>query len=163
MTEISPQEKAERVAASMMKTDEFTKWLGAEFVEIAPGRCTLRMTVRKEMCNGFGVCHGGVSFAFADSAFAFACNTQGNLAVSIDNNMTYPAAIHPGDVLTAAAVEAVRSNRILYYHVTITNQTDAVVGLFRGTAFRTEKPHAITDAPTRTPAADRIPSGDRIP
>ncbi len=156
MSPLSPQDLAERVAASMMKTDEFTHWLGAEFLEIAPGRCVLRMTVRKEMCNGFGVCHGGVSFAFADSAFAFACNTQGNLAVSIDNNMTYPAPIRPGDVLTATAVEAVRSNRVLYYHVTITNDAGAVVGLFRGTAFRTEKPHAITDEPDRIPDQDRI-------
>ena len=143
MTELDPQQKAERVVASMMLTDEYTRWLGADILEIAPGKAVIRMTVRPEMCNGFGVCHGGVSFGFADSAFAFACNTQGNLSVSIENSMTYPAAIRPGDVITATATEATRSNRILYYHVHVTKADGTVVGLFRGTAYRTDKPHQI--------------------
>ena len=143
MTELDPQQKAERVVASMTRTDEYTRWLGAEILEIAPGKAVIRMTVRPEMCNGFGVCHGGVSFGFADSAFAFACNTQGNLSVSIENSMTYPAAIRPGDVITATATEATRSNRILYYHVHVTKADGTVVGLFRGTAYRTDKPHQI--------------------
>ncbi len=143
MTDLDAQTKAERVVASMMRTDAYSQWLGIEFMEIAPAKIMIRMTVRPEMCNGFGVCHGGVSFGFADSAFAFACNTQGNLAVSIDNSMTYPAAIRPGDVILATATEATRSNRILYYHVHVTKADGTVVGLFRGTAYRTEKPHSI--------------------
>ncbi len=143
MTELDAQQKAERVVALMMRTDGYSQWLGVEILEIAPAKAVIRMTVRPEMCNGFGVCHGGVSFAFADSAFAFACNTQGNLAVSIENSMTYPAAIPPGEVVTATATEASRSNRILYYHVHVTKADGTVVGLFRGTAYRTEKPHQI--------------------
>ncbi|MBL8999071.1 MAG: hotdog fold thioesterase, partial [Gemmatimonadetes bacterium] len=77
MTERTPAELAQRVADLMMEHDAFSKWLGIEFLEIAPAKAVIRMTVRPEMCNGFGVCHGGVTFAFADSAFAFACNTQG--------------------------------------------------------------------------------------
>lgn len=143
MTERTPDELAQRVADLMMEHDAFSKWLGIEFLEIAPAKAVIRMTVRPEMCNGFGVCHGGVTFAFADSAFAFACNTQGNLAVSIENSITYPAAIRPGDVLTATAVEATKSNRILYYHVDVTKQDGSVVGLFRGTGYRTEKRHPV--------------------
>ncbi|MCC7132510.1 MAG: hydroxyphenylacetyl-CoA thioesterase PaaI [Gemmatimonadales bacterium] len=143
MTERTPAELAQRVADLMMEQDAFSKWLGIEFLEIAPAKAVIRMTVRPEMCNGFGVCHGGVTFAFADSAFAFACNTQGNLAVSIENSITYPAAIRPGDVLTATAVEATKSNRILYYHVDVTKQDGSVVGLFRGTGYRTEKRHPV--------------------
>ena len=143
MTDLDAQQKAERVVALMMRTDGYSRWLGVEILEIAPAKAVIRMTVRPEMCNGFGVCHGGVSFAFADSAFAFACNTQGNLAVSIENSMTYPAAIRPGEVVTATATEASRSNRILYYHVHVTKADGTVVGLFRGTAYRTEKPHPI--------------------
>ncbi|MBL8988671.1 MAG: hydroxyphenylacetyl-CoA thioesterase PaaI [Gemmatimonadales bacterium] len=143
MTERTPAELAQRVADLMMEHDAFSKWLGIEFLEIAPAKAVIRMTVRPEMCNGFGVCHGGVTFAFADSAFAFACNTQGNLAVSIENSITYPAAIRPGDVLTATAVEATKSNRILYYHVDVTKQDGSVVGLFRGTGYRTEKRHPV--------------------
>jgi len=143
MTERTPAELAQRVADLMMEQDAFSQWLGIEFLEVAPAKAVIRMTVRPEMCNGFGVCHGGVTFAFADSAFAFACNTQGNLAVSIENSITYPAAIRPGDVLTATAVEATKSNRILYYHVDVTKQDGSVVGLFRGTGYRTEKRHPV--------------------
>ena len=143
MSDQAAQRKAEKVVALMEANDPFSRWLGVEILEVAPGRTVIRMTVRPEMCNGFGVCHGGVTFAFADSAFAFACNTQGNVAVSIDNSITYPAAIRPGDVLTATAVEAVKSNRILYYHVDVTKADGSVVGLFKGTAYRTEKPHPI--------------------
>lgn len=143
MTEKTAQQLAEQVVAAMVRDDAYSRWLGVEVLEIRPGYAAIRMTVRPEMCNGFSVCHGGVSFAFADSAFAFACNTQGNLAVSIENSMTYPAAIKPGDVITAVAKEASRSNRILYYHVDITAADGRVVGLFRGTAYRTEKPHQV--------------------
>ena len=143
MSEMAPRERAERIVEGMMRADEYSRWLGIEIVEVQPARAVVRMTVRKEMLNGLGVCHGGVSFALADSAFAFACNTQGNLAVSIENSMTYPAAIRLGEVVTATAIEASRSNRILYYHVNLTNAAGTVVGLFRGTAYRTEKPHQI--------------------
>ena len=99
------------------------------------------MTVRNEMVNGFGVSHGGVVFSFADSAFAFACNTHGSVTVAVDNSITYPAPIHPGDVLTAAAHEEAASSRLGYYRVDVRNQRDEVVALFRGTAYRTRTLH----------------------
>jgi acyl-CoA thioesterase len=135
------QELAERVVRAMMDKDAFSRWLGVEILEIRPGRVCVQMTVRPEMANGFGVCHGGVTFSLADSAFAFACNTQGNVAVSIENGMTYPAAVYAGDVLTAVAEEESRSNRILFYRVNVTRADGTVVGLFHGTAYRTEKQH----------------------
>lgn len=137
------QARAEAVTAAMMRTDAFSRWLGVEIVETGPARSTIRMTVRPEMCNGFGVCHGGVTYALADSAFAFACNSHGTVTVAIENGISYPAAVRVGEVLTATAVEASRSNRILYYSVTVTNAAGAVVALFRGTGYRTEKPHDI--------------------
>jgi acyl-CoA thioesterase len=99
------------------------------------------MTVRHEMLNGFGVAHGAIAFAVADSAFAFACNTQGRVAVSIENSITYPAAVRAGDVLTAEAREEAASERLGYYAVRVTNGAGAVVGLFRGTSYRTRKEH----------------------
>jgi acyl-CoA thioesterase len=85
----------------MLARDRFSAWLGLELVAVEAGACTCRMTVREEMVNGFGVSHGGVVFSLADSAFAFACNSSGFITVSIENSIRYPAAIHPGDVLTA--------------------------------------------------------------
>lgn len=132
--------------AAMMRSDAMSRWLGIEILEVAPRRCTCRLTVREEMVNGFGVAHGGIAFSLADSAFAFACNTQGHVTVSIENSVTYPAAVYPDDILTATAAEEAASNRLSYYRVEVRNQRNEVVALFRGTAFKTSKPHDL-DAP----------------
>ncbi|MBK8249629.1 MAG: hydroxyphenylacetyl-CoA thioesterase PaaI [Gemmatimonadetes bacterium] len=142
----TPQALAERVLARMLEGDALSAWLGLEVLSIAPGQCACRMTVRPEMVNGFGVSHGGIVFSFADSAFAFACNTHGRVTVAVDNSITYPAAIHPGDVLTAVAEEEAASNRLGYYRVVVRNQNAAIVASFRGTAYRTSKPHFPEDA-----------------
>ena len=138
---IDAQHLAERVTQQMMAKDYFSQWLGLEVIDIAPATCTVRMTVRAEMLNGFGVAHGGIVFSVADSAFAFACNTHGRLTVSIENSITYPVAIREGDVLTAVAREEARSERLGYYRVDVTRQGNETVGLFRGTAYRTMKEH----------------------
>lgn len=136
-----PQALAERVVAAMVARDAFSRWLGIEVLETAPRRSVCRMTVRLEMVNGFGVAHGGIAFSLADSAFAFACNTGGHVTVSIENAITYPAPVRPGDVLTAVAEEEAASNRVSYYRSEVRNQRGEVVGLFRGTAYRTARRH----------------------
>ena len=135
------QRLAERVVAQMMAHDAFSQWLGVEVTDVAPNAATVRMTVRPEMANGFGVCHGGVTFALADSALAFASNTHGQLTVSIENGIRYPAPVMPGDVLTATAVEQSASRRLAYFDVTVRNDRGDVVGLFHGTVYRTSRPH----------------------
>jgi acyl-CoA thioesterase len=135
------QELAERVVQSMVERDAFSAWLGLELIDVRPRRCTARMVVRAEMLNGFGVCHGGITFSLADSALAFACNTDGRLTMSIANDIRYPASVHEGDVLTAVAEEETSSRRIGYYRVTVTKQDDTVVGLFRGTVYSTSREH----------------------
>ena len=136
------QQLAERVVGSMVASDAFSRWLGIEVIEIAPRRSTCRLTVREEMVNGFGVTHGGIAFSLADSAFAFACNTHGTVTVSIENSITYPAPVAVGDVLTAVAIEDAASGRLSCYSAEVRNQRDEIVALFRGTAFKTGKPHA---------------------
>lgn len=135
------QSLAERVVAQMVERDEFTRWLGIEVLGVAPEKCECRVVVRPEMVNGFGVAHGGIVFSLADSAFAFACNTHGRVTVSVENSITYPEAIRPGDVLTATAGQEAASNRLSYFRVDVRNQHGATVGLFRGTAYRTSRPH----------------------
>ncbi|NUQ11579.1 MAG: hydroxyphenylacetyl-CoA thioesterase PaaI [Gemmatimonadaceae bacterium] len=125
----------------MVARDAFSRWLGIEVLEVAPRRCTCRLTVRDDMVNGFGVAHGGIAFSLADSAFAFACNTGGSVTVSIENSVTYPAPVRVGDVLTAVAAEEATSTRLGYYRAEVTNQRGEVVALFRGTAFRTSRTH----------------------
>jgi acyl-CoA thioesterase len=135
------QQLAERVVRKMLDHDAFSAWLGLELLEVRPRYAAVRMTVRGDMLNGFGVCHGGVTFAVADSAFAFASNTHGRVTVSIDNSITYPQKVSAGDVLTAVAVEDSAATRIAFYSVRVTNQDGIVVALFRGTVYRTKQEH----------------------
>ena len=136
---MDPQARAQRLVAGMLQRDAFSRWLGMEVVSLAPDCCETRMTVRPEMVNGFGVAHGAIVFALADSAMAFACNGQGMLTVSIENSVTYPAAVHVGDVLTARCEREAASGKLGYYKAPVTNQDGEVVALFRGTVYRTPK------------------------
>ena len=129
------------IVEGMLAGDRYSAWLGLEVVSVEAGACTCRMTVREEMVNGFGVSHGGIVFGLADSAFAFACNSSGFITVSIENSIRYPAAIHPGDVLTATVKQLGGSNRLGYFAGEVTNQDNKVVGLFTGTSYRTDKLH----------------------
>jgi acyl-CoA thioesterase len=133
------QALAERVVHAMMARDAFSRMLGMELVEVHPRAATVRLTVRDDMVNGFGVCHGAVAFALADSAFAFACNTHGRITVSVDNSITYPRKISVGDVLVASAHEETASNRLGYYRVEV-RRGDELVSVFQGTAYKTDKP-----------------------
>jgi len=135
------QRLAERVVARMIENDEFSRWLGLEVTHVAPNEATVRMTVRPEMVNGFGVCHGGIAFSLADSALAFASNTHGRVTMSIENSIRYPASIMPGDVLTARAVEESSTRRLAFFNATVTKENGDVVGLFRGTVYRTSRDH----------------------
>lgn len=132
---------ARRVVEGMLARDAFSRWLGLEVSDLAPGRCACAMTVRPEMVNGFGVAHGGIVFALADSALAFASNSHGRVALSIENSVRYPAPVRPGDTLVARAVEVHVTNRLGFYTVTVTNQDGIEVGLFTGTVYRTEREH----------------------
>ena len=133
------QLRAERCVATMLARDAFSRWLGIEVTALAPDACTTRMTVRAEMVNGFGVAHGAIVFALADSAMAFASNGHGTITVSIENSVTYPAAVRVDDVLTATCEREAASGKLGYYRATVINQNGETVALFRGTVYRTQK------------------------
>jgi len=106
------KEKAKEIVDKMMQHDQFSKWLGVERMEEGPGCCTLRMTIRPEMCNGFHIAHGGISFSLADSALAFASNAHGRQAVSIETSISHIKPLHAGDIIIAKATEKSLTNRI---------------------------------------------------
>ena len=110
-------ERARLIVNKMMQNDAFSKWLGIKIISIALGYCQLEMTIRKEMLNGFGMVHGGVTFSFADSALAFACNSQGRHAVSIETAISHLKPLKEGAVITATAKEESLGNKIAIYHV----------------------------------------------
>lgn len=137
---MSDQDLAERVVARMIDHDPFSRWLGIERVHVAPGACTLRMTVGGEMLNGFGIAHGGITYSLADSCLAFASNSHGIQAVSVETSIAHTRPVKAGDELTATAVELERSNRFGRYDVRVTDGAGKTVALFRGTVFRTGTP-----------------------
>ena len=120
----------------MMERDAYSRLLGMELVEIGAGFCTLKMTVGSEMVNGFGVAHGGITFALADSAFAFACNSHGRMSVSVECSISHVAPVFEGDTLTAACREQFLGKKLSNYSCEITNQNGETVALFKSTAFR---------------------------
>ena len=136
---MNKQQLAEKAVEKMLKNDAFSKWLGVKLLDLKPGYAEIEMTVRKEMLNGFYILHGGITFAFADSALAFASNSHGRLSVVMQANMSFPAPVVYGDVLTASAHEKNVTNKTGIYDITITKQDGTAVGFFRGTVYRTHK------------------------
>lgn len=137
---MSPKEKAEKIVLHLMlANDAYSQWLGIEVEKIEIGTCTLTTSITKEMTNGFKICHGGVTYAIADSALAFASNTHGIQAVSVETSISHTKAVKVGDKITAVAVENHLGNQFGIYTVTLTNQDHIIVALFKGTVFRTGK------------------------
>ena len=131
----SPQQ----VVSHMMNQDLFSQWLGIDLIEIKEGYSKIKMTVREEMINGFGIVHGGIAFALSDSAFAFACNNRNVLSVALDTSINFIRPVHVGDVLTAETNELHNGRSTGLYHIAITNQHNHQVASFKGTCFRTNK------------------------
>src|SRR4026209_1100223 len=123
---------ANEVVSHMMEKDLFSQWLGIEILEVKEAYSRIRMTVRKEMINGFDVVHGGIAFSLADSAFTFACNNRNILSVALDTAINFTKPVHVDDVLTAEAKELHNGRSTGLYHITITNQQDHIVALFKG-------------------------------
>lgn len=131
--------QAQAVVNHMMTHDRFSNWLGIQVLEIREGYSRIRMTIREEMVNGFGIIHGGIAFSLADSAFAFACNNRNVLSVALDTSINFIKPVHVGDVLTAEGREQHNGKSTGLYQVEIKNQHDHVVALFKGLCYRTDK------------------------
>ena len=136
---MDPKELATKVVDQMYNNDPFSQWLGIERVEDGVGTSLLRMTVTKEMLNGFGIAHGGITYSLADSALAFASNSYGEQCVSIETSISHTKAVKEGDVLTAIAKEANRTDKIAVYEVSVFNQDNETVAIFRGNVYNTRK------------------------
>ena len=130
---------AKQAVDHLLQNDLFSQWLGIEVVEINEGYSKIKMTIRKEMINGFGIVHGGVTFSLADSAFAFACNNRNNLSVALDTSINFIKPVHVDDVLIAEAKELHNGKSTGLYQISITNQNGHLVAVFKGTCFRTGK------------------------
>ncbi len=131
--------KSQAIAQHMYDNDAFSQWMGIQIVSVNPGSCSVKMTVRVEMTNGFLIAHGGITYSLADSAFAFASNGYGQQCVSIETSISHQEAVRTGDELIAQATEIKKVNRLGWYDVVVRNQNDRVVAAFKGTVYRTKK------------------------
>ena len=129
---MSPDALAAEVARRMWDGDRATQALGMELLEVRAGYARLRMTVRRDMTNGHGICHGGFMFLLADSTFAFACNSHNQRTVAASAEIHFIASAHEGDVLTAEGVEQHLAGRSGVYDMRVTDQSGRLIALFRG-------------------------------
>jgi len=132
---------ARRRAETLWARDKASQALGITVVIESVGAATARMVVRDDMLNGFGVCHGGILFTLADTAFAFACNSYENPGLAASASIDFLRPVACGDQLCALASEEYRGRKNGYYTVRISNQEGELVALFRG---RSASPVAAT-------------------
>ena len=127
-----------RIVDHMYTGDPFSQWLGIRRIAEGEGHCTLEMTVRPEMGNGFGITHGAITYALADSALAFASNARGRKALSIETSINHLKPVLSGDVITATAEEISLGHKLGIYHIRVTRGED-LVALFKGIVYRKEE------------------------
>jgi acyl-CoA thioesterase len=144
MPEVDMTDEIARASAeTMWAADRASRLLGMEIVEVGPGRATVSMIVRPDMINGWDVCHGGFIASLADSAFAVACNSYGEVTVASGFEITLLEPAHAGDTLVATAVERSTRGRTGIYDVTVA-RTDgaqpATIAEFRGRSHSTGRP-----------------------
>jgi acyl-CoA thioesterase len=130
------QTRAERAANTLYERDRASQALGMRLAGVRPGWARVVMRVRDDMVNGHGVCHGGLVFALADSAFAFCCNSYDESTVAAAASIDFLAPARSGDELTAEAMELWRTRRNGIYEIAVTNQRGERIALFRGRSYR---------------------------
>lgn len=132
-------ELARRIVDRMFNNDPMSQWLGIERLNEGPGVSVLRMKVRAEMLNGFGIAHGSITYALADSALAFASNAHGVQAVSIETSISHVKPVKENDVLITEVNEVNLTKSTGLYYITVRNQEQIAVAHFKGTVYRTGK------------------------
>lgn len=128
----APEALACAVADAMYAADACSRALGFELIEVRPGYARMRANVRPDFLNGHQICHGGIIFTLADSAFAFACNSRNINTVASGCSIEFLRPVHGADMLTAEAAEQTLNGRSGIYDVRVTNRAGDTVAMFRG-------------------------------
>ena len=127
------------IVNKMILNDAFSKWLGIEIIEVKKGYCKLQMKISQAMTNGFELAHGGICYSLADSALAFASNSNGKKALSIETSISHTKKVNINDTLTAETNEINLNNKTGIYSIDIFNQKDEKVAFFKGTVYISNK------------------------
>lgn len=129
---LNPEQLAKACSKAMHANDLAAQMLAMDIIHSAPGSAELQMTVRQDMLNGHAICHGGIIYSLADTAFAHACNSYNKVTVAAGCSIEYAAPAHEGDRLRAVAQERHRRGRTGVYDITVYNQDNKILALFRG-------------------------------
>ena len=121
----------------MYDRDGTASAFGIELLEAGPTRAVTRMQVRGDMCNGLAVIHGGMTFLLADSAMAFASNSENEAAFATSAEIDWLAPGTVGQWLTAVAERRAGGGRSAVWDVTVSASDDpdgepTPIALFRG-------------------------------
>lgn len=135
------EREIKRIGKYFSDNDFAAQAMGIKLVDITEGQAIVKMTVKKIHLNAHNTCHGGVTFLLADTAFSYACNSGGLKTVGLDCQINYLLGARQGDILTATAIEENRTNRTGVYSISVKNQDDDIVALFRGQAYCLRQPH----------------------
>ena len=144
---MTPQETAEKSSAALDANDAASRTLGIVLTAVAPGQATVTMPVTADKLNGHGICHGGLIFTLADTAFAHACNSYNQSVVAQSCSINFLASGKAGDQLTAQAHEIHRAGRSGIYDIEVLNASGDVIAQFRGQS-RTIKGQNFEDLQT---------------
>lgn len=125
-------ELANQVARNMLAREGTGAAWGVEIEEVREGYARIAMRVRKDMLNGHATCHGGMIFALADTAFAYACNSRNVITLAQQASIAFLTLAREGDRLAAEAIEEALSGRSGVYTVTVTNQSGEKIAMFQG-------------------------------
>jgi acyl-CoA thioesterase len=128
-----------QTAEYMLNQDFFSQWMGVKIIEIKEKYCLLEMPIKPEMINGLKTVHGGVTFAFADTALAFSSNNTGEASVALNCTINFAKAVREGDVLQAESILLSDTRKTGIYDIKVTNQNQDLVAAFRGTVYKINK------------------------
>jgi acyl-CoA thioesterase len=129
----------DEIVGMMLQGDAYSKALGMHVTFLEAGNCVLRMKVQEHMVNGFNIAHGGITYALADSAMAFASNAHGVQCVSIETAISHIKKVQVGDDLTASCTALSRNRKVGIYEVEVTNQSNELVAHFKGTVLVSDR------------------------
>ncbi|MGG4609601.1 hydroxyphenylacetyl-CoA thioesterase PaaI [Providencia sp. Me31A] len=127
---------AQQSAHIMYQDDACAKAMGMTIEQVEEGYAQLRMPITSNMLNGHKTCHGGQLFSLADTAFAYACNSQGYAAVASMCSIDFIRPGFEGDILTATARVQHQGKRNGLYEVEIINQDGKKLAVFHGRSHR---------------------------
>jgi acyl-CoA thioesterase len=129
------------IVNTMMAKDLFSQWLGINILQQSEGACTLTLTIRKDMLNGFGIAHGGITYSLADSALAFASNSKGRKSVSIETSISHIISLKENDEIIAKAFCETETEKLGHYKINVSLKNDPakIVAIFKGIVYKTSK------------------------